>query len=363
MVLMDQITVDLKNPYPLAGLRAHQGDTGRGVLISLFYNGQIVEPTTETVRIFIKKPDKTQIYNDCRIENGKVKAIFTNQALAAAGRAEVEIEITGEENRVSTPIFALEILPTNIDASAIESTNEFTVLEQAVNDAMDDALQHMETTTRAAVDRADTAAATANEAADRASAAAGGEITDKTVTFATGTGTVIPESGETLGDITGKLAGSVSDLDTRLKNTAESMGNGVFTSDDTVEGSTFETQLDADTLGGQAPGYYAKQADFTLEAVTFTPAEGVGVYDSDCLYIPATKSVYLNLQLGVTIGTDDVLLGTIPDRYAPRKNIPLVGRSDAIAAMNVYVAPDGNIYASASSTQYSIRFSACYIAK
>ncbi len=217
--------------------------------------------------------------------------------------------------------------------------------------------------TQAAVNRADTAATSANEAADRASAAAGGEITDKTVTFATGTGTVIPESGETLGDITGKLAGSVSDLDTRLKNTAESMGNGVFTSDDTIEGSTFETQLDADTLGGQAPGYYAKQADFTPEAVTFTPAEGVGVYDSDCLYIPATKSVYLNLQLGVTIGTDDVLLGTIPDRYAPRKNIPLVGRSDAIAAMNVYVAPDGNIYASASSTQYSIRFSACYIAK
>ncbi|MCD2493752.1 phage baseplate upper protein [Lacrimispora sp. NSJ-141] len=169
MLLMDQITVDLKNPYPLTGLKAHQGDTGRGVLISLFYNGQIMEPTTETVRIFIKKPDKTKVYNDCQIENGKIKAIFTNQALAAAGRAEVEIEMTGTENRVSTPIFALDILPTNIDDTAIESTNEFTAIEKVVNAAIDEAVERADAETQAAVDRANAAIAAANEAAENAS--------------------------------------------------------------------------------------------------------------------------------------------------------------------------------------------------
>ncbi len=89
-----------------------------------------------------------------------------------------------------------------------------------------------------------------------------GEITAGSVLNFTPSKTFeLPKSGESVGIIIGKTVGDLSDLDTRLKNTAESMGNGVYTSDDTVEGSTFETRLDADTLGGQLPGYYTKQAD------------------------------------------------------------------------------------------------------
>lgn len=54
----------------------------------------------------------------------------------------------------------------------------------------------------------------------------------------------------------------IEDLDTRVSNTIESMDSGVYVGDDIPEETTtFETPLDADTLGGQKPTYYAKQSD------------------------------------------------------------------------------------------------------
>ena len=132
MQIITPITIDLINPYPLLNFNLKQGDSGRGILVTVTANGANVEFTTETVNIYVKKPDGTIIYNACTVSGNQVRAMFTNQALAVAGNAQVELEIISQDDTISTPIACIDILPTNIDSEAIESSNEFTALTEAL---------------------------------------------------------------------------------------------------------------------------------------------------------------------------------------------------------------------------------------
>ena len=160
MQIITPITIDLINPYPLLNFNLKQGDSGRGILVTVTANGANVEFTTETVNIYVKKPDGTIIYNACTVSGNQVRAMFTNQALAVAGNAQVELEIISQDDTISTPIACIDILPTNIDSEAIESSNEFTALMEALNKVAP------------SVEAANTAAGAANKAAKSANDAA-----------------------------------------------------------------------------------------------------------------------------------------------------------------------------------------------
>lgn len=169
MIILTNIGIDLVKPgLGLPKIYAKQADIGRGILVTVYANGSVCEFTTETINIYIKKPDGLMIYNACTVQDGKIKAIFTSQALAAPGTAQVELEIISQSERLSTPIAVMEIQPSNIDSDAIESSNEFTALTQALQ-------QVMESTTAAnqAAQAANTAASAANSAASSANEAAG----------------------------------------------------------------------------------------------------------------------------------------------------------------------------------------------
>lgn len=125
------LTIDLFNPYPLPILNAKQYDTGRGVHVTLKAGSDLFVPAGE-VAIYILKPDGTKIYNACTVEDAVVTVNFTNQALAVAGDAQAEIQVTYGADIVSTPIFVIRVLKSNIDDDAIESTDEFTALETAI---------------------------------------------------------------------------------------------------------------------------------------------------------------------------------------------------------------------------------------
>lgn len=133
-VLYTPITIDLITPNPLPVLKAKQGDTARGALITLTA-GSALALTDETVRVFIKKPDGHIVYADCEIENGKVKAAYSYQMVAAAGKAELEIEIDDGSGRLSTPIAILQVMSSNISEAAIESTNEMSALQTMIRNA------------------------------------------------------------------------------------------------------------------------------------------------------------------------------------------------------------------------------------
>lgn len=163
MQIITPITIDLINPYPLLNFNLKQGDSGRGILVTVTANGANVEFTTETVNIYVKKPDGTIIYNACTVSGNQVRAMFTNQALAVAGNAQVELEIISQDDTISTPIARIDILPTNIDSEAIESSNEFTALTEALNSVAGSV-----SSANKATQAANTAAASANAAAKAA---------------------------------------------------------------------------------------------------------------------------------------------------------------------------------------------------
>lgn len=129
-----QVTVDLIQEYQLFTFTAKQKDIGRSAVITVTANGQVI-PVTEAdgANIYIAKPDGTKVYNACSFDNGRVVAELTSQMLASAGTAKVELELgAASGSRITTPIFNLKVLPTQIDGTAIESSNEFTALQQAL---------------------------------------------------------------------------------------------------------------------------------------------------------------------------------------------------------------------------------------
>lgn len=134
MDLISKITVDLIDENRGVIVRAKQRDIGRGVKLTLTANG-ILFPLLDTdeVNVFFNKPDGHKVCNHCKVENGNALFELTSQTLAAVGKAQVEIEVMRGESRLSNPVFILLIQPSYIDDSAIESSDEFTALQRALN--------------------------------------------------------------------------------------------------------------------------------------------------------------------------------------------------------------------------------------
>lgn len=143
MKLYYPITVDLYNLYPLKKMDAQQYNIGRGALVTLTAAGQVIAPDNETVTLWAKKPDNTVSYLPCTVVNGQIKADFTNQMLALAGSVQVELRMIAGQDNITTPIFTVEVHPSNIDDDAVESQNEFTALQAAVSE-INTALQEVD---------------------------------------------------------------------------------------------------------------------------------------------------------------------------------------------------------------------------
>lgn len=139
MEILTPIDANLTQPpitCPIVNVK--QGDNARGILITLWSDGNMLSLTTESVNIYVKKPDGTEIYNSCSIVDGKVKAMFTAQMVAVVTpELPIELQIISQSEDdqpqiLSTPIAYINVMPTNIDSSAVESTDEFTALETAL---------------------------------------------------------------------------------------------------------------------------------------------------------------------------------------------------------------------------------------
>lgn len=170
MKLYKSISVDLYDPYPLKSLNVKQNDIGRGAYVTLTAGGSYLDPAGSAVRVFACKPDGTKVYSNCEISEKKVQIDFTNQMLALPGVLQVEIELTEGKDRLSTPIFRINVLPTNMDESAIESSNEYSVLQELIEKS-GSVIENAETVTNAASDAANAASSAATKADSAATAA------------------------------------------------------------------------------------------------------------------------------------------------------------------------------------------------
>lgn len=113
---------------------AVQGDTkSRFLDVTLFSNGTPINLTGHIARIYMVKPDDTEIFNVGDIKhatNGRVQFELTSQALAVAGVLETQIIIFDDQETeiLSTNKFNIFVTKSLISDNSIESSNEYGAL-------------------------------------------------------------------------------------------------------------------------------------------------------------------------------------------------------------------------------------------
>jgi hypothetical protein len=173
MRLTTEIKLDLARNGSPPTVWAKQNDSStRYIRARLLESGaDFVVETGVQARIRVLKPDNTAIYNIAEIDTPTaggtyVDAELTSQALAVPGVAIAEIGLYNGQQILTTFVFYLRVERSAVSDEQIESTDEFTVLEQAIQNANTAA-----TAANTAADQANAATATANTAAGNAIAA------------------------------------------------------------------------------------------------------------------------------------------------------------------------------------------------
>lgn len=116
---------------------AVQGDTGREIECTVV-DWDI--PAGVAARVWVVKPSKKVVYNDCRIVDKAVFVPMTNQTLAEPGGAICMIEFVSGEDVVSSFSFNLYVYE-SASGDGIPSENESTVLEGMFEELAQDAIK------------------------------------------------------------------------------------------------------------------------------------------------------------------------------------------------------------------------------
>ena len=178
-----EIEIDSTWQQPLGEIRVIQEEAdGRELRIYLYDNGSPLDLTGKTVSVYIQKPDNTMIYNSCDVEGNQATVTLTLQMMAVSGLTKLcELQIIDTDNhtlKVTLP--PLRIIKSNYDG-AIESTDEFSRLAEALNEANNatgiaseaaDKANEAAQSANTAAQATNTAAQSANTAADAATSAA-----------------------------------------------------------------------------------------------------------------------------------------------------------------------------------------------
>lgn len=128
------------------------------------------------IYIYVKKPDNTVVFNECEKEDeSTVLAPLTKQTLSATGTATCELYILAADGDIKPQTFYLEIEKTNVSADAIESADEFGVLQSKLIEIQTAIVAAQDTVVEArkAITEVQESIAQAHSAADVAQRAAG----------------------------------------------------------------------------------------------------------------------------------------------------------------------------------------------
>lgn len=138
-------------------------------------------PAGAIANIYIKKPSGAQIYNSCSISGNKITVNPTTQMFAESGKQFGQLQILNSEKILESFLILFNVEKSIIDDAAIESSDEFTALEDALN-SIDNAATEAENAVSAAnqavsdaqtaIKNANTAISGANTAASSANSAA-----------------------------------------------------------------------------------------------------------------------------------------------------------------------------------------------
>ena len=116
-------------------IQVKQSDNARYLLFRILDNGVPFDLSNKTVRVFGKKADGKEIYNDMSVTNatkGECELRLTSGALSDPGILQIEIEIKENEDILSTFLLDVDVKRSIRSNSSIESSNEFTALENGI---------------------------------------------------------------------------------------------------------------------------------------------------------------------------------------------------------------------------------------
>lgn len=108
-----------------------QGDTARTFRFIL---EDITLDGTEQARVYAKKPDGTEAYNDCEVvsPNEVLMESDSGQSFAAIGVVQAEIQISKSGKTITTYTFEFDVEKSLTRAGAIQSSSEYGALETAI---------------------------------------------------------------------------------------------------------------------------------------------------------------------------------------------------------------------------------------
>lgn len=136
MIYTHRITLDLNGRQQKQFIEVKQFDeNSHRFIITVKEDDEAVTLSSNlTYKMRIVKPDKTWCIYDAALEDGKVVAIPGDQAFTVKGLALADIEITENEELLSTAYFFLDVGPSGV-GEHVASSNEYKLLQDLIAEA------------------------------------------------------------------------------------------------------------------------------------------------------------------------------------------------------------------------------------
>lgn len=132
-----RVSLDMHDTSSQAMLNVKQGDSARKIYFSLTDGGRPYKISADcTARLRAKTSNGTILFNDCAINDNVIEYTLTNETCKNVGIVECEVTLYGaDSNKITSPRFSLIVEGVITSDNEIESTNEFTALDKALNEA------------------------------------------------------------------------------------------------------------------------------------------------------------------------------------------------------------------------------------
>ena len=125
-------------------------DSANGYKLQIVQDTDILIPTTEEVYFYFEKKDNTHGYIKAEIIDDYFVIHLTNQVFAVKGKVSCNFQITSNNKWKTSPEFKIDVDENNIKDS-IESSDDFIVFQEALNNLGDLTIEVNEATTNANV--------------------------------------------------------------------------------------------------------------------------------------------------------------------------------------------------------------------
>lgn len=116
----------------MTSVNAIQGDTGR---LWHFVIDDYEIPTNAEIRLYVEKPSGKRIYNPGILQDSIISFQPTVQTLAETGQSIGQIQITLNKRTITSYPFFLNVSKNYVLNAGIESTDEFLILDNLIDDA------------------------------------------------------------------------------------------------------------------------------------------------------------------------------------------------------------------------------------